>query len=255
MCSLEETTAVKKVLLRKRGREIRKRRAPLPDWSTAEPGEGAEDNRAAKVAKVHPAPKPNWFDEYTKDEVVAIDCEFVRPIGSRIAELATVAIVGGDKETIYKGMVKWEKGSFIVDYYTRRTNGFNESSLVKGKPFEEVQAKVKEILKDKLVIVCGGGNDFAALHLEMELYDVWDIQTYFQGMTSQVDRFGMPVFQPHKLRSIFKYCFPDECLNNIHTAENDALGTMRIFRWYRNNGTFLHDRRYMEDFTHMPRLK
>jgi len=194
---------------------------------------------SAVVSPVYEAPKSEfWFDPYLKTvaDIVAMDIEFVsKPIskGSKscLQHIATIDIVDFDLQTVYSSCVFHEPGSFKVDRFTKALTNFTESSFSDPSyPSEsKVQAEVKEILKEKLVITCGGESDYNALGLDMADFNSFDLQSHFY--LDSVDRYGVINRQPHSLRSLSLH-FLQQNQNNQHTSQQDAILTMKLFHKY-----------------------
>lgn len=125
-------------------------------------------------------------------------------------------------------MIKHAAGSFHVNFYTKRINGFDKDSLIGGSKKSDVINAVKEKLSGKLVIVCGGESDIQTLDLSTTQFDCFDLQQYW--FEKIMNEHGVFVNQPIGLRHIYHYYYGIDIQAGIHFAETDAKATMRLFR-------------------------
>jgi hypothetical protein len=104
---------------------------------------------------------------------------------------------------------------------------------IDGKDFETVKAEVEDILKDKLVVVCGGANDFTCLNIPISnLRKTFDIHDFYKKRTGQFTKAGTEVRQPIGLRSLYKHFFGVDIQPGHHSANVDAKATMAMFHKY-----------------------
>jgi hypothetical protein len=121
-------------------------------------------------------PLREWYRIYSTNNVFALDCEFVQK--NKVNHLATVSIVGFRGNIVYEGKVYHKPGSFVVNEWTLAINSFKANDFLDGRPFNEVQQEVIDIIdgmEDKLIITCGHENDFNALNLQMSEYNIFEL--------------------------------------------------------------------------------
>ncbi len=174
-------------------------------------------------------PLREWYRIYSTNNVFALDCEFVRK--NNVNHLATVSIVGFRGNIVYEGKVYHKPGSFVVDEWTLAINGFKANDFLDGRPFNEVQQKVIDIIEgkeDKLIITCGHENDFNALNLQISEYNIFELQDMYWCRI--YNRNGDVIPEPVGLARLYYKFFginPQMC---THSATTDAQYTMEIFR-------------------------
>ncbi|CAG7822259.1 unnamed protein product, partial [Allacma fusca] len=95
-----------------------------------------------------------WYAPWLKDTstIVAIDCEMVQIKGctSTLAhQCATVCLVDFFGSVILQRTVKHTPGSFVVNKWTQKVNGFTSKSLQNGMPLKDVTTEVEKLLQEK----------------------------------------------------------------------------------------------------------
>jgi len=125
--------------------------------------------------------------------------------------------------------VHYKPKSFRVDHITRQVNGFEETSLIDGKPFAEVQKEVSAFIENRLIIFCGAGSDFDLLDLCAADYTYFDIQRHWYS--TKINNKGLIIKEPLSLASIYRHYYPTEPFQTgKHDSTEDARATMKIFR-------------------------
>ena len=151
------------------------------------------------------------------------------PVKKCVSRAATVSIVGFDLKVIKMFKIYHEPGSYIVNYYTRKINGFEADTFRTGQNEIEVKKEIEKALQNKLIILCSAGSDFSMLDLKARDFDYFDIQSHFYAKV--LDEQGSYVNEPHSLLSIFRHYFPNEEFQSaVHDATSDAVATMKIFK-------------------------
>jgi len=169
--SCEAIHHVKNIACKAAGRKIAKQitwigeRPPpfsRPSSEVSRKGEVANQSEAKSSAEIP------VFREFKSNEIIAFDIEKVGLKGIKgvnRVKAGTVSVTNFDYSQ--KGwMVKWAKGSFDVNYWTRAVNGFEEDSLVSGLPPEQVTAEFKEFVGSKLLVGVALENDLRSLNLD-----------------------------------------------------------------------------------------
>ena len=155
-------------------------------------------------------------------------------------QLASVAIVGTNDLKNFKLLlskkVKHRPFSYRVNYFTKKINGFSYFDLQNGEEFLAVKEAVYKLLKDNLVIVCGGTSDLIALNLNEENLDIFDLQDHFY--IRRYNYYGDLKKEKISLKRIYKYVFGKDIQTGIHSAESDAFYTIQIFKEYVSNPKF-----------------
>jgi RNA exonuclease 4 len=125
------------------------------------------------------------FDFLNKmEDILALECEMVG-VGrdGKTSVIARVSLVNENLDCVYDEYVKL--GQTVVDYRTSRS-GINPEHLETGKDFQEVQEKVLELIKDKILV--GHGITKHDLNV-LKIYDhpktkIRDTSTYRKFMKS-----------------------------------------------------------------------
>ena len=181
-----------------------------------------------------------WWENFTEDQFVALDCEFVSvPIpeinkkGKRKYKIraAKVGIVNYNGDVVYEKMTKMQRSEYHVTYQSTKLNGITQSLLEKGDvKFSQLQAEVEKIIEGKVVVTVAGTGDFNSLELSIGDYETFDLHTHFYKMP--IDGNGVVVRQPIGLKKIYNHYFPNDTSfqKNIHSPVEDARATMKIFR-------------------------
>jgi hypothetical protein len=183
-----------------------------------------------------------WWLEYKRENVLFLDTEMVSLAIERLPEekqkyrqvVATVAICDSYGNEVLNETVFHSPGSFLVNKYTKKINGFNKYSLINGKNIEIVRQSVHDILfaepeeEPKLIILWDATPDFNALRLEAGVYDVFDLQKHYDRYATHDIYHEFPL--KTKLKAVYNKLFPGEPFQDgVHDAMSDALATRRIF--------------------------
>jgi len=156
-------------------------------------------------------------------------------------QAATVSVVNMLGEVLMDVMVKREPGSFVVNNATLKINKIKKNDLVNGKPIDQVKSDLNNLLKDKLVVVVAGENDFRSLGgMRMSEFNTLELQqVYFRSKLKshlnecacQADEIcNCYVTEPLSLRDMYFYHFREDIQRGAHTSLADATSTIRVFR-------------------------
>ncbi|KAI3608949.1 hypothetical protein WG66_010959 [Moniliophthora roreri] len=149
---------------------------------------------------------------------LALDCEMVGVgIDGTESSLARVTLVN------YHGAVQLDEfvrqRERVVDYRTQYS-GIRESDMVKAKPFDEVQKKVADLLKDRILV------GHAALLLSHPRPLTRDTQ-YFAGKHKVVRSKYVA------LRNLVKQELDITIQSGEHSSLTDARATMAVYRLHK----------------------
>lgn len=112
--------------------------------------------------------------------------------------------------------------------------GYHSTSLVDGKPFDQVKEDVEKEIEGKLIITVAGENDFRGLDLIMSTYDKshFDLHRHFKKWNGQFTKFGEKVMQAIGLRSLYLHYHGHDIQKEGHSCSTDAQATMELFKTY-----------------------
>ncbi|KAK7032173.1 3'-5' exonuclease [Paramarasmius palmivorus] len=155
---------------------------------------------------------------------LALDCEMVGVgIDGSESSLARVTLVN------YYGAVQLDEfvkqRERVVDYRTQYS-GIRESDMVKAKPFDEVQKKVADLLKDRILIGHAVHNDVKVLLLSHPRPLTRDTQ-YFAGKHKVVRSKYVA------LRNLVKQELDVTIQSGEHSSLTDARATMAVYRLHK----------------------
>ncbi|CAL8143024.1 unnamed protein product [Orchesella dallaii] len=185
---------------------------------------------SAPVESVPPGLPNGWWAKYQLTDILAFDCEHVhyrKLKGRERVKAGSVSVVDYKGDQIYYAEIKHERGSFLVNNYTRKVNGFNENSLVNGKDLEVVMAEVGALFEGKLIITYGGGTDFDSLELFSGDFDTYDIAEYFKK--PKPNKRGEDYGEKIGLRTLCHHFFHEDIQAGVHSPKTDAAATMKLF--------------------------
>ncbi|XP_021960197.1 RNA exonuclease 4 [Folsomia candida] len=177
-----------------------------------------------------------WWEVYAESNIIAFDTEMVtliQPIGNQKNSLGTVALVDYEGGIILSEKIQHAPGSFLTDYAHVAITGFKKFDLENGNNFNEIRDQVVSHFEGSLIITQAGHGDFKAFGLITGDYDTFDIQHKFLQKTGE-DNHGYPVMQPIILRRLVLHYFHTDIQDGVHSAEKDAIYTMKLFRIYQN---------------------
>ncbi|KAM6500892.1 Ribonuclease H-like domain containing protein [Amanita muscaria] len=187
--------------------------------SNADGGDSLSALRKMIFGKSQYALEPDQPGKY-----LAIDCEMVGiGIDGLESSLARVSIVN------YHGVVQLDEfvqqREKVVDYRTQYS-GIRAHDLNKARPFEKVQKKVAELLKDKILIGHALHNDLKALllsHPRSQLRDTQVLAGKFKVVRSRYIA----------LRNLVKQELNVTIQSGEHSSVIDSRAAMAIYRLHR----------------------
>jgi DNA polymerase III alpha subunit (gram-positive type) len=152
--------------------------------------------------------------------------------------------------------VKHNAGSYLVNRYTLGINGIRYNDLEDGVPLEYIKAQLEKIFKDNIVVGVNLNCDLTSLGLNMRDYVSFDLQTEYKSVVSNN---GVPNVVGHSLKSLYKHYFGNTNFQlGVHTAESDAIATMRIFREiyvpYKTNAADCNQKESDNMYNHIERV-
>ncbi|EPQ55245.1 hypothetical protein GLOTRDRAFT_138856 [Gloeophyllum trabeum ATCC 11539] len=155
---------------------------------------------------------------------LALDCEMVGVgIDGAESSLARVSLVN------YYGAVQLDEfvrqRERVVDYRTQYS-GIRPADMVNAKPFNEVQAKVAELLKDRILVGHAVFNDLKALLLSHPRPQTRDTQ-HLAGK-HKLTRSRYPA-----LRNLVQQELGMTIQSGEHSSVTDARATMALYRLHR----------------------
>ncbi|ORX35555.1 ribonuclease H-like domain-containing protein [Kockovaella imperatae] len=156
------------------------------------------------------------------DRYIAMDCETVRTRAGHV--LAKVGMVDHFGTEIYQSYVFVDRRN-VTDWITR-VHGIKPGDLDDAPRFQEVQAKIKEILKDKILVGHAVFNDLSWVQHRHPYEDVRDTCLYYPLRKSiGVEREG----EYPGLKKLYLKAFGEEIQKDIHCPVEDARAAMRLF--------------------------
>jgi DNA polymerase III alpha subunit (gram-positive type) len=124
------------------------------------------------------------------------------------------------------------QGDFKESFHNVKITGFKGKMLEDGEDFNKVRDQLRAILTDQLVVTHGGIHDFKCMDLIPAEFDSFDLQSVFQKWNLQFDNLGQKVYNPIGLRRLCKHFFNVDIQDGVHSADRDAIYTMRLFQVY-----------------------
>ncbi|KAF9552649.1 ribonuclease H-like protein [Agrocybe pediades] len=167
--------------------------------------------------------------EYTENhklpgKYLALDCEMVGlGIDGAESSLARVSLVNFYGAVIMDEFVKQKER--VVDYRTQ-WSGIRPSDMVNAKPFEEVQKKIADLLKDRILVAHAVQNDLKALLLSHPRPQIRDTQYY-------AHKFQLCKTKRVALRNLVKQEIGLTIQSGEHSSVTDARATMAIYRLHK----------------------
>ncbi|KTW27338.1 hypothetical protein T552_02321 [Pneumocystis carinii B80] len=158
---------------------------------------------------------------------IALDCEMVQvgPSDRKDRVLARISIVNYYGNVILDTFVKPKER--VIDYKTW-INGITRSDLENAPSFEEVQKKVSEILKNKILIGHAIKNDLNVLFLSHPRKDIRDtsrfkpFKAYSKGRTPSLKKLA---------KEILNITIQDKTHSSV---VEDAKVAMLLYRKYKS---------------------
>lgn len=170
-----------------------------------------------------------WWSAYDTESILGVDCEFVaQKIGvkssgkPRCKNVAgTISIVNFDGKVIHRFKLKYKPSEIYLTEIMKTMTGFKYNSFTDGEETSVVQTKLREIFKNKLLILINAGSDFLAMGFDKwkTEFDVFDLHENYKSGTKEIG-----------LRSLVHYFYGIDIQAGIHDPDVDAKYTMKIFR-------------------------
>lgn len=157
---------------------------------------------------------------------LALDCEMVGVgIEGSESSLARVSLVNYYGHVILDEFVRQRER--VVDYRTQYS-GIRESDMIHAKPFEQVQQKVAEFIKDRILIGHAVHNDLKALLLSHPWPQTRDTQVY-------AGKFKVVKTKRSALRNLVKQELDITIQAGEHSSVTDARATMAVYRLHKKD--------------------
>ncbi|KAF8959250.1 ribonuclease H-like domain-containing protein [Flammula alnicola] len=155
---------------------------------------------------------------------LALDCEMVGVgIDGVESSLARVSLVNFYGAVIMDEFVRQKER--VVDYRTQ-WSGIRESDMVKAKKFEDVQRRVSDLLKDRILVGHAVHNDMKALLLSHPWPQTRDTQVYSH-------KFAVCKSRRIALRNLVKQELGLTIQGGEHSSITDARATMAVYRLHK----------------------
>jgi len=155
--------------------------------------------------------------KFLNANMVAIDCEMVGiGFGGTKSVLARATVVSGNGDILLDEFCSSEEK--VTDYRTL-ISGVRYQDMKEAQSFEDLQLKVKNLIKGKTVVGHGLGSDFRALKLKHPKKLVRDTSIYFQNENG-----GKP-----SLASLSEIRLGIKIQSGEHSPVQDARAALRIF--------------------------
>ena len=191
---------------------------PPPILTTQEPPCPKPTVETATVIDKDP---PSKIGKY-----LAIDCEMLETdISSKT--LGRVSIVDYENKIVLDTFVQPPPGAQILDYRTRYS-GLSPALIATGRPFEEVRARVTDLIRDRILVGHAIGNEFAAMQLSHPRKMIRDTQLSL--------RYRRLVGTKHPgLRKCTKAALGLDIQSGAHDSVEDARATMLLYKLHRKD--------------------
>jgi hypothetical protein len=158
---------------------------------------------------------------YLEKEVVGLDVEkYCNKIKGGQTLAASVAIVRSDGSKLINVLVKQDRKQVANNNFVRQLTGFGPETCHLGRDPVAVRQKVRDVLRDRIVVVHSGHDDFASLGLDTTAFDVRDIA---ETCRRQSDN------SVCGLRSLVWYFWNEDIQRARHDAATDAFYTLLIY--------------------------
>jgi RNA exonuclease 4 len=168
-------------------------------------------------------------------QYVAMDCEMVGVGGTEDRSvLARVSIVNYHGIQIYDSFVRPKE--FVTDWRTH-VSGVSPKHMATARSFEEVQADVAEIIKDRVLVGHAIKNDLDVLIIGHPKKDIRDTSR-FSGFRKYSSG------RAPSLKKLAKEVLGVEIQNGEHSSIEDARATMLLFRRFKQPFDLEHAKRF-----------
>jgi len=156
---------------------------------------------------------------------LALDCEMVNTVAG--PEVARVVLVDWKSRSVLDTHVKPQHK--VTDYLTF-VSGVTEEDLVDAPSFSQVQAQVRELLTDKILVGHGLENDLSALQLEHPWWMIRDT-AYYQPFMQLRDN----MYVPRKLKDLCQQKLNKtiQVLGSSHCPFEDAKAALDLYKSHR----------------------
>ncbi|EPS93894.1 hypothetical protein FOMPIDRAFT_1170159 [Fomitopsis schrenkii] len=152
---------------------------------------------------------------------IALDCEMVGVgLEGRESSLARVSVVNYYGHVLLDVFVRQRER--VVDYRTQ-WSGIRPKDMVNASPFAEVQEKVADLLKDRILVGHAVHNDLKALLLSHPWQQTRDTQVY-------AHRHKLVKTKYPALRNLVQQELGVAIQSGEHSSVTDARATMAVYR-------------------------
>ena len=166
---------------------------------------------------------------------VGIDCEMVGVGGDEDRSvLARVSIVNFHGTQVYDSFVRPKE--FVTDWRTH-VSGVSPRNMTTARSFEEVQADVAQILKDRVIVGHAIKNDLAVMMLSHPKRDIRDTSR-FSGFRKYSGG------RAPSLKKLAKEILGVDIQSGEHSSIEDARATMLLFRRHKSAFDVEHAQRF-----------
>ncbi|KTW32326.1 uncharacterized protein T551_00416 [Pneumocystis jirovecii RU7] len=168
----------------------------------------------------------NYQQKTRKGKYIALDCEMVQvgPSNKKDRVLARISIVNYYGNVIFDTFVKPKER--VIDYKTH-INGITQADLKNAPSFEEVQSKVADLLKNRILVGHSLKNDLDVLLLSHPKKDIRD--------TSKFKTFkAYSKGKSPALKKLAKEILNMTIQNDVHSSIEDARAAMLLYRRYKH---------------------
>jgi RNA exonuclease 4 len=166
---------------------------------------------------------------------VGIDCEMVGVEGDEDRSvLARVSIVNFHGTQLYDSFVRPKE--FVTDWRTH-VSGVSPKDMATARSFEEVQADVATILKDRVIVGHAVKNDLEVLMLSHPKRDIRDTSK-FSGFRKY------SAGKTPSLKKLTKEILGVDIQGGEHSSIEDARATMLLFRRHKSAFDIEHANRF-----------
>ena len=166
---------------------------------------------------------------------VGIDCEMVGVGGDEDRSvLARVSIVNFHGTQVYDSFVRPKE--FVTDWRTH-VSGVSPKHMATARSFEEVQAEVETILKDRIIIGHAVKNDMEVMMLTHPKKDIRDTSKFSGFRKYSAGR-------SPSLKKLAKEVLGVDIQDGEHSSIEDARATMLLFRRHKSSFDVEHASRF-----------